>query len=554
MDRDALHMSDVSLTYDGEDGIAALRDISLTVREGEFVAILGPSGCGKSSLLHVIGGFIQPTSGDCYFFGMPIRTPAPDRGILFQHHSLFPWRTALGNIAYPLRCKGLDKSKARVQAAKWVKEVELEGFERFYPGQLSGGMQQRVALARLFAANPRIFLMDEPFGALDAYTKVQMQELLLSIWNRHQGTVVFVTHDIEEALLLADRVLVMSARPGTIIEEFSIPVPRPRTVDALYLPEILALRKYVSSLMRQQHGLRTLLDGTEITPSQRKTLRVGYVPDLASLPLLTAIDRFQATGDWSIETFKEPNGDIIADRVASGIYDLGMNSLVAAISSAQRERKFKVLTGWSKSATKLGRLTGLCCPSGAMDLLSNGFQARRIGINGLNTIPGFVVRRYFRESARTPKLVSLYHGTFGYALREGFVDAIASIEPWVAELCKKRDVLESISLDEYLPPGPIFVLIGGEDSVHSKRDGIVGLLAICGVQQGDVRGLENTSRRIADELGLNLEGHDMPLAMLEPERVGVSQIRAMVDLMKEVGMLPVELNIEWQEYLSNDIC
>lgn len=252
MEHEALSVSNVSLTYDGEKRVSALNEITLKVMEGEFVAILGPSGCGKSSLLHLIAGFLQPSSGTCLFFGKPISKPSQDRGILFQYRSLFPWKTALGNIMYALRCKGVDGHEANAQSMNWLNRTGLKGFEHFYPGQLSGGMQQRVALARIFAASPKLFLMDEPFGGLDAYTKVQMQEMFLRIWDRYRHTVIFVTHDIQEAILLADRVLIMSARPGTFIEEFKVPLGRPRVTDDLFLPEIMAIRQHVFSVMRDQ--------------------------------------------------------------------------------------------------------------------------------------------------------------------------------------------------------------------------------------------------------------------------------------------------------------
>jgi NitT/TauT family transport system ATP-binding protein len=249
---EALCISNLFLTYNPPYGTIALQGVSFAVAPQEFVAILGPSGCGKSSMLHVIAGVIPPTSGSAFCFGKSIETPGLDRGILFQNCPLFPWMTVLGNVMYPLRSKGLNKLEAKTEALIWLDQVSLKEFENFYPEQLSGGMRQRVALARIFAAQPKIFLMDEPFGSLDAHTKIQMQEKFLSIWEQHKATVLFVTHDIEEALLLSDRVLVMSARPGKIIKEIIVPLSRPRQPTDLFKKEIVSLKQHAFSLLQKQ--------------------------------------------------------------------------------------------------------------------------------------------------------------------------------------------------------------------------------------------------------------------------------------------------------------
>ncbi|HEY5306182.1 MAG TPA: ABC transporter ATP-binding protein [Pseudolabrys sp.] len=196
--------------------VLALDQVSLAVQNREFVALLGPSGCGKSTLLYLIGGFLPVEKGGILVDGHPITGPGPDRGIVFQHFALFPWKTVRGNILYGLERQRMPKDEREQRAQDFIELVGLNGFEDSYPSQLSGGMRQRTAIARTLAFDPKILLMDEPFGALDAQTRELMQSELLRIWQRTPKTVIFVTHDVQEAVYLADRVAVMSARPGRI--------------------------------------------------------------------------------------------------------------------------------------------------------------------------------------------------------------------------------------------------------------------------------------------------------------------------------------------------
>jgi NitT/TauT family transport system ATP-binding protein len=196
--------------------VIALDDVSLEVRGREFIALLGPSGCGKSTLLYLIGGFMQMEQGTISVDGKRIAGPGPDRGIVFQHFALFPWKTVRGNVLYGLEKLGLARQEREQRARQYIEMVGLHGFEESYPSQLSGGMKQRAAIARTLAIDPQILLMDEPFGALDAQTRSLMQSELLSIWRHSPKTVIFVTHDVQEAVYLAQRVVVMSARPGRV--------------------------------------------------------------------------------------------------------------------------------------------------------------------------------------------------------------------------------------------------------------------------------------------------------------------------------------------------
>ena len=198
--------------------VLALEDVNLSVGDQEFIALLGPSGCGKSTLLYLLGGFLPVESGVITMDGAPVAGPGPDRGVVFQHFALFPWKTVLQNVLYGLERQPLERAEREARAHAFIKMVGLSGFENNYPSQLSGGMKQRAAIARTLAIDPKVLLMDEPFGALDAQTRHLMQTELLAIWRRSPKTVIFVTHDVQEAVYLAERVVVMSARPGRIKE------------------------------------------------------------------------------------------------------------------------------------------------------------------------------------------------------------------------------------------------------------------------------------------------------------------------------------------------
>jgi NitT/TauT family transport system ATP-binding protein len=206
----------------------ALADISLDIADGEFVSIVGPSGCGKSTLLYIVGGFVAPSAGSVTVGGRPVTAPGPDRGPVFQEFALFPWKTVLGNVMYGLLQQGMPRADAEAKARALIGLVHLAGYESFYPKELSGGMKQRVAIARTLAYGPSILLMDEPFGALDAHTRTGLQYELLEIWERDRKTVLFVTHSVEEAVFLSDRVVVLTRAPGRIKEVIDVGLPRPR--------------------------------------------------------------------------------------------------------------------------------------------------------------------------------------------------------------------------------------------------------------------------------------------------------------------------------------
>jgi NitT/TauT family transport system ATP-binding protein len=235
----------VSKVYRGQKDVRALDDVSLTVNEGEFVALLGPSGCGKSTLLNLLAGFEKVTEGGLLFDGKPVTRPGPDRGVVFQEAALFPWLNVWENVIFGPRVQGLTRPEYEVRAQKLLAQVGLASFADALPVQLSGGMRQRVGIARVLTMNPRALLMDEPFGALDAQTRLSMQQLLLDVWQSLGTTVLFVTHDIDEAVLLSDRICVMSARPGRIVRTIPIKLPRPRSIASLTSAEFAAYKAQI---------------------------------------------------------------------------------------------------------------------------------------------------------------------------------------------------------------------------------------------------------------------------------------------------------------------
>ncbi|RXF69272.1 ABC transporter ATP-binding protein [Hansschlegelia zhihuaiae] len=269
-----IEIEDFGLRYETANGpVDAVSGVSLTVEPGEFVSIIGPSGCGKSTMLNALAGFLKPTSGAVLVDGRPVEGPGADRGMIFQQYSLFPWMTVVQNVEFGLKMKGLHRSERRRQARTLLGLAGLSQFENHYPDGLSGGMKQRVGIVRALATGPRILLLDEPFGALDAQTRLIMQQILTNMWQRLKISVLFVTHDIDEAVFLSDRVYVMTARPGAIKAEVAVPLPRPREHALIMSSEFLALRRGLMSLIREE-SLKAM--GGEINADALKGLAANF--------------------------------------------------------------------------------------------------------------------------------------------------------------------------------------------------------------------------------------------------------------------------------------
>ncbi|MBV7549924.1 ABC transporter ATP-binding protein [Pseudomonas sp. PDM26] len=246
-----LQVDKVSLRYKKPDGgtFTALEEVSFEVPDQQFAVLVGPSGCGKSSLLYLTAGLAEPTSGEIYVGGQQVEGPGADRGMVFQSYTLFPWLTVRQNVEFGLKRRGMPAAQRKDIVDYYVNEVGLSGFADNYAKQLSGGMMQRVAIARALANDPQILLMDEPFGALDSQTRLQMQQLLLRVWGNSKKTVLFVTHDIDEAILLGDRVYVMGARPGRIKQILDVPIERPRNLDMVMERSFIEMKREIFGLL-----------------------------------------------------------------------------------------------------------------------------------------------------------------------------------------------------------------------------------------------------------------------------------------------------------------
>ncbi|MGY2491045.1 ABC transporter ATP-binding protein [Cupriavidus sp. CP313] len=248
-----IDMRDVSIRFNVNGGaVDAVSGASIHVEPGEFVSLIGPSGCGKSSLLNVAAGFVQASAGQALLDGAPIVGPGSDRGVVFQQYSLFPWMTVRKNVEFGLKIQGMSASKRETQARTLLGLAGLLHFESHYPSQLSGGMKQRVGIVRALATSPQVLLMDEPFGALDSQTRAVMQEILTNMWQRLRISVLFITHDIDEAIFLSDRIYVMTARPGRVKSEIVVPLPRPRTPEMTGTPQFADMVKTIKALIREE--------------------------------------------------------------------------------------------------------------------------------------------------------------------------------------------------------------------------------------------------------------------------------------------------------------
>ncbi|MFG1373210.1 ABC transporter ATP-binding protein [Xanthobacter oligotrophicus] len=268
-----IEVTGFELAYDTIDGaVIAVSDADLVVNPGEFVSIIGPSGCGKSTLLNAVAGFLKPTAGRVTVDGEAVKGPSADRGMVFQQYSLFPWKTVRENVEFGLKMRGMGRSERAVAARTLLGLAGLSAFENHYPDRLSGGMKQRVGIVRALATGPKVLLLDEPFGALDAQTRVIMQQILTNLWQRLGISVLFVTHDIDEAIFLSDRIYVMTARPGSIKAEVTVPLPRPRDAALQLSSEFIQLRADLGALIREE-SLKAM--GGELNEDALKGLAVN---------------------------------------------------------------------------------------------------------------------------------------------------------------------------------------------------------------------------------------------------------------------------------------
>ena len=249
-----VHIDNVVKKFNGRNGeMIALNGVTLDIHDNEFICVVGPSGCGKSTLLNIIAGLLEPTSGQVYCDGELVTGTGTERGVVFQQYALFPWLTVKKNVRFALEMKGIKGKEADDLAMQYLRKVDLEKFANHYPKELSGGMKQRVAIARAYAADPKVLLMDEPFGALDAQTRTQLQSELLETWEKDRKTCFFITHDVDEAIILAQKVIVMSARPGRVKAIIDIDIPYPRDQETKMSTRFLELKNQIWGLVYQEY-------------------------------------------------------------------------------------------------------------------------------------------------------------------------------------------------------------------------------------------------------------------------------------------------------------
>lgn len=249
----AIDIRDIGVVFNANGAtVEAVKNVTMRVDSGEFVSLIGPSGCGKSTLLNIVAGFVKASAGTALLDGAAIKRPGSDRGVVFQQYSLFPWLTVRKNVEFGLKMQGVPLSTRETSARTLLGLAGLLAFENHYPDQLSGGMKQRVGIVRALATSPQVLLMDEPFGALDAQTRVVMQEILTNMWQKFRISVMFITHDIEESIFLSDRIYVMTARPGRIKAEIAVPLPRPRTAGMTSTPQFIELVQQIKGLIREE--------------------------------------------------------------------------------------------------------------------------------------------------------------------------------------------------------------------------------------------------------------------------------------------------------------
>lgn len=271
-----LVVEEVSKSYESPNGqgepLGVLERVNLWLRSGQLACLVGPSGCGKTTLLNIIAGFERPTSGSVLVNNREVDRPGSDRGVVFQEDALFPWLTVRENIGYGLVRAGRSRGEIKEKVSRFIQLVGLEGFSGFYPDQLSGGMKQRVALARVLVNEPEALLMDEPFAGLDALTRSSMQNLLVKVWETIPQTILFITHDVDEALIISERIFVMTAPPGCILDEVAVEFPRPRTLEVMASPDFLAVKRKLVHLLEQAQNSKRPLEIIPVCPAETDPL------------------------------------------------------------------------------------------------------------------------------------------------------------------------------------------------------------------------------------------------------------------------------------------
>ena len=459
-DRGELKVENLTVIYGGQQELVAVEDLSLQVNPGEFVCLLGTTGCGKSTVLNVVAGFISPTTGHVFLDGKEITSPGPERGIVFQQHALFPWKTVRGNVEFGLKMKGLTEDQKSKTGQRYINLIGLKGFEDRYPHELSGGMQQRVGIARVLANDPLLLLMDEPFGSVDAQTRMMMQELLLRIWEEFHRTVLFVTHDVDEAILLADRILVMTTRPGQIKEELTVTLARPRGYDMATTDEYAEIKRRALSLIREE-SLKAMWAGLASAKRAADEVRIGYLPNAESVPLLIAQRHgfFKKEG-IKVELVEFESGEVVISAAIAGGLDAGVAGTVPILFALENEEAIRIVRDGGHVGKAPHPYFGLCTRKDSDIRKTEHLRGKTVAVNGYRTTGSTLLLILTRRAdvAGSVRVVTLPFGAMARGLQEGRIDAAMMIEPYIAL---------------GLADGQIEVLAGTEEIVSSFQSSLV---------------------------------------------------------------------------------
>lgn len=414
-----------------EGPLLVLDRLDLQVAAGEFVAVVGPSGCGKSTFVHVTAGFLRPSDGSVCVDGEPVEGPSPSRGVVFQGLGLFPWRTVRENVEFGLDVNGTPSPVREERVDQLLRDVKLEAFAALYPAQLSGGMAQRVALARTLAPRPKVLLLDEPFGALDAQTRLEMQTLLLDLHWRHRMTVLLVTHDVEEALLLADRVLVMSARPGRILREFAPGLPRPRSHTTLTDSVLITAKRDVLECFREEALNAEVQNRTALLQRfGHRPLRIGYVGSADALPLhLLARQMQPGPGRLALTMVEHESGPVVLRVLERGGLDLALVGACPVLAFLHQGGQLALLRDGGHVVDR-GQTFGLVVASRLRNEQIAAIGGLPIGINGLGTNADFFTRAVLVE----PHFAVMPADQIVGELRAGRLEVAALFSPYIEEV------------------------------------------------------------------------------------------------------------------------
>ena len=438
----------------------AIEDVSLDINEGEFIVFVGPSGCGKTTLLRLIAGLEKPTKGSVFFDNIEIKSPSPERGVVFQDFALFPWLTIFENIAFGLRIKKLSEEVIIQIVQRYLKLIGLNQFKNKYPHVLSGGMQQRVAIARTLANNPKILLLDEPFGSLDVQTRSQMQEFLAKLWDEEKKTTIMVTHDIDEAIYLADRVVILSTKPGTIKEIINVNLPRPRRPEIRFSDEYLKLKKHIDYIIRSE-SIKASLENNQSAEENILKFGVNIWPGIA--PFYYAKDiGLLSQGKKDIELISLEKDDNRIKKYQENKIDILTLTLDTAILLADKIDDLRVLMVYNRSFGGDALVVNSSIKS-IQDLKNKKIGLEKGWVSHFFLL--FLLDK-FGLSSEDVEIVDFKGSDIGGGIISGKIDAGVLWEPWLSKTKELTNVRTLATTKDFPVVYDVLVV---KNSVYQKR-------------------------------------------------------------------------------------